>query len=101
MLRALFDQYRRHAAGNAPAGGYYIPRLEAMRRGIRPLGMRTLFWASAILFGFVWITAHSNWSVKKITAPLPRTAVSWSEPSAVHGAANLTPDEQNNIDIYK
>jgi S1-C subfamily serine protease len=62
--------------------------------------MRTLFWASAILFGFVWATSHSNWSVRKLTAPLVRTGVSWSAPSAVHGAA-LTPDEQNNIDIYK
>jgi S1-C subfamily serine protease len=63
--------------------------------------MRTLFWASAILFGFVWVTSHSNWNVKKLTAPIARTGASWSAPVAVHGAAALTPDEQNNIDIYK
>jgi S1-C subfamily serine protease len=62
--------------------------------------MRTLFWAFALAFGFVWVTSHSSWSVRKLTAPLLRTGVSWYEPSPVRGAG-LTPDEQNNIEIYK
>lgn len=64
------------------------------------MSMRTLFWAFALAFGFVWVTSHSSWSVRKLTAPLLRTGVSWYEPSPVRGAG-LTPDEQNNIEIYK
>jgi S1-C subfamily serine protease len=64
------------------------------------MSIRTLFWAFALAFGFIWVTSHSNWSVRRLTAPLLRTGVSWYEPKPVHGAA-LTPDEQNNIDIYK
>jgi S1-C subfamily serine protease len=64
------------------------------------MNIRTLFWAFALAFGFIWATSHSNWSVRKLTAPLLRTGVSWYEPKPVQGAA-LTPDEQNNIDIYK
>jgi S1-C subfamily serine protease len=64
------------------------------------MSIRTLFWAFALAFGFIWATSHSNWSVRRLTAPLLRTGVSWYEPKPVHGAA-LTPDEQNNIDIYK
>jgi S1-C subfamily serine protease len=64
------------------------------------VNIRALFWAFALAFGFIWATSHSNWSVRRLTAPLLRTGVSWYEPSPVHGAA-LTPDEQNNIDIYK
>jgi S1-C subfamily serine protease len=62
--------------------------------------VRTLFWAFALAFGFIWITSHPTWSVRSLTAPLARTGVSWYEPKAVQGAG-LTPDEQNNIDIYK
>ncbi|HMF77791.1 MAG TPA: trypsin-like peptidase domain-containing protein [Bryobacteraceae bacterium] len=61
---------------------------------------RTLLWAFAVAFGFVWVTSKANWSVRTLTAPLLRTGVSWSEPRPVQGAG-LTPDEQNNIDIYK
>ena len=61
---------------------------------------RILLWSvvfSAMLF---WLTARADWNLRTLTAPLLRDALQWSEPSAVHGAG-LTPEEQNNIDIYK
>jgi S1-C subfamily serine protease len=52
---------------------------------------------SATLF---WLTAGADWSLKTLPAPFLRHTLQWSEPAAVHGAG-LTPEEQNNIDIYK
>ncbi|MFL6462909.1 MAG: S1C family serine protease [Bryobacteraceae bacterium] len=61
---------------------------------------RILFFALALAFGFVWLTSRSNWSMGQLTAPLLRGASHWSEAASVHGAG-LSPEEQNNIDIYK
>lgn len=61
---------------------------------------RILFFAFLFVVGFVWFTSRSQWSVREVAAPLFRAGMKWSEPTAVHGAG-LTPEEQNNIDIYK
>lgn len=61
---------------------------------------RILLFASLLVVGFVWFTSRTEWSVREVTAPLFRAGMKWSEPTAVHGAG-LTPEEQNNIDIYK
>src|SRR3954466_913804 len=61
---------------------------------------RIFFFALVLTFGFVWVTSRSNSKLRQLTAPLLRDAVHWSEGSAVHGAG-LSPEEQNNIDIYK
>lgn len=61
---------------------------------------RIIFFALALAFGFVWLTSHSNWGMGQLTAPLLRGASHWSEAASVHGAG-LSPEEQNNIDIYK
>ena len=52
---------------------------------------------TALLF---WLTARAHWSFRELSAPVLRSALQWSEPGAVHGSG-LTPEEQNNIDIYK
>jgi S1-C subfamily serine protease len=52
---------------------------------------------SATLF---WLTARADWNLRSLTTPFLRHALQWSEPAAVH-SAGLTPEEQNNIDIYK
>jgi S1-C subfamily serine protease len=62
--------------------------------------IRILFFAFLFVLGFVWFTSRSQWSVREVAAPLFRAGMKWSEPAAVHGAG-LTPEEQNNIDIYK
>ena len=67
--------------------------------------MRTLIGAFLLAFSFIWLTSHSTWNVRSLTAPLFgsgvfRAGAKWTDPSPVHGAG-YTPDEQNNIDIYK
>jgi S1-C subfamily serine protease len=64
------------------------------------LRSRIILWAFALTLGFVWLTARANWSLRSVTAPLFRAGLKWSEPQTVRGAG-LSPDEQNNIDIYK
>lgn len=61
---------------------------------------RTLILAAALLSTFLWLTLRADWNVRALTAPLFRAGARWSEPQTVHGAG-LTPDEQNNIDIYR
>lgn len=61
---------------------------------------RTFLFALLITFAFVWLTSRASWSVRTLAAPLFRSGLNWSEPGTVRGAG-LSPDEQNNIDIYK
>ncbi len=61
---------------------------------------RPFLFALALTLFFVWVTSSANWSLHQIAAPLLRTASSWSDAVPVHGSG-LTPEEQNNIDIYK
>ncbi len=61
---------------------------------------RTFLLALIITFGFVWVTSRASWNLRSLAAPLFRTALKWSEPLPVR-SAGLTPEEQNNIDIYK
>jgi len=61
---------------------------------------RTFLLAMVFTCAFVWFTSSANWSARNLTAPLLGTALNWSEPTRVKGAG-LTPEEQNNIDIYK
>ncbi len=57
---------------------------------------RSLLFAAVLVGGFVYLTSRSQSPIREVfsTHELPN----WSAPVA---AANLTPDEQNNIDIYK
>ena len=61
---------------------------------------RTLLLAFVIASGFVWLTSRANWSVREVSAPLSRVGLRLPKATSVRGAG-LTPDEQNNIDIYK
>jgi len=61
---------------------------------------RSLLLALVVTFGFVWLTSHANWNARNLTDALFRVGLKWSDPAPVH-SAGLTPDEQNNIDIYK
>jgi S1-C subfamily serine protease len=62
--------------------------------------LRTLLLAFLITFTFVWLTSRASWDLRNLAAPMLRGALNWSGPETVRGAG-LTPDEQNNIDIYK
>ncbi len=61
---------------------------------------RTVLLAFLFTFVFVWFTSRANWGMREFTAPLFRAGLKWSEPISVHGAG-LSPEEQNNIEIYK
>ena len=61
---------------------------------------RTLLLAFVIASGFVWLTSRANWSVRDVSAPLSHVGFRLPKEISVRGAG-LTPDEQNNIDIYK
>jgi len=61
---------------------------------------RTVLLAFLFTFGFVWLTSRANWSIREVAAPLFRAGLKWSEPTPVHGAG-VSPEEQNNIEIYK
>ena len=62
--------------------------------------LRVFLWAFVIAIGFVLLTSRANWQIRKLASPLLRSDASWSESTPVH-SAGLSPDEQNNIDIYK
>ncbi len=64
--------------------------------------MRSRVSLLALLFAvlLVWFTSRANWSIRNLAAPLLRSASTWSDPTPVHGSG-LTPEEQNNIDVYK
>ncbi len=59
---------------------------------------RIVLWALALSIAFVWLTASAHWNLRQ--SPLLRAGLKWADPQPVQ-SAGLTPDEQNNIDIYK
>ena len=59
-----------------------------------------LFLLSLLLVSFFILVTRAHWSLRELSSPFLRHALQWSEPTEVHGAG-LTPDEQNNIDIYR
>ena len=61
---------------------------------------RIFIWSILFTTALFWLTTHTHWSLQRFTTPFFRHALQWSEPTSVRGAG-LTPEEQNNIDIYK
>ncbi|HUB78451.1 MAG TPA: trypsin-like peptidase domain-containing protein [Bryobacteraceae bacterium] len=57
--------------------------------------LRPLAWAMILVAGFVYITSVTHWNFSRVRS----IAGAWSEPAAA--APAYSPDEQNNIDIYK
>src|SRR3954454_23454437 len=62
--------------------------------------LRALFLGFLFVAAFLWVTGSAKWDVRRMASPLLHTALKWSEPTAVSGNGS-TPEEQNNIDIYK
>ena len=62
--------------------------------------LRALFLGFFFIAAFLWVTGSAKWDVRRMASPLLHTALKWSEPTAVRGNGS-TPEEQNNIDIYK
>ena len=62
--------------------------------------LRPILMAAVLVGGFVYLTSHSQWSLKKLTSPIRETGRIWSEPEVAQ-TAGFGADEQNNIDIYR
>ncbi len=61
--------------------------------------LRPFLWAAILVGAFVYITNVGHWNVSRL---LPQAAVNgryWDSPAAA--ASGFSPDEQNNIDVYK
>lgn len=62
--------------------------------------LRSLIWTLLLVAAFWFVTTRGNWNVRNLVQPISSRGRLWSEPVTAHGSG-FTPDEQNNIDIYK
>jgi S1-C subfamily serine protease len=63
--------------------------------------LRVLFITALLVGGFLYVTSKTDWGRHRILQPISNaTGPIWSGPSTVRGAS-LSPDEMNNIDIYR
>jgi len=62
---------------------------------------RSLLLTLTIAGGFWYVTSHGEWNIQRLVRPLSSNGKLWSDPVTAHGAGTFSPDEQNNIDIYK
>ena len=50
--------------------------------------------------GFVWVTSRTHLNLRSLAAPVMGRVALWTEPESARGAG-LSPDELNNIEVYK
>lgn len=63
--------------------------------------LRPFLWAAVITAAFLYVTSVAHWDVGRAFQPVRNVGRVWAEPTTAAGAGNFTPDEQNNIDIYR
>lgn len=63
--------------------------------------LRPFLWAAILAAAFLYVTSVANWDIVRVLQPVRGVAHSWSEPTSAATATGYSPDEQNNIDIYK
>jgi S1-C subfamily serine protease len=61
--------------------------------------LRPFLWAAILVAAFLYVTSVVHWNVSKFLPPVKSTGHLWEEPASA--ASGYSPDEQNNIDIYK
>lgn len=61
--------------------------------------LRPVFWAVVMVAAFLYVTSVGQWKVSKFLPPVKSNGHMWEEPASA--ASGFSPDEQNNIDIYK
>jgi len=61
---------------------------------------RSILLAVVLVGSFFWITNRSGWTIERLIRPMRDTGRAWSEPTKAH-TAGLTPEEENNIEIYR
>jgi len=63
--------------------------------------LRPFLWAAILAAAFLYVTSVANWDIGRVLQPVRNVTHSWSEPTSAATATGYSPDEQNNIDIYK
>jgi S1-C subfamily serine protease len=63
--------------------------------------LRPFLWAAVMAAGFLYITSVAHWDVGRVLQPVRNAGRVWAEPTSAATAGAYTPDEQNNIDIYR
>ncbi len=61
---------------------------------------RILIFSTLIVAAFVALTMRTDWGQRRLFREIRSTGVAWTEPDTAR-LAGLSPDELNNIDIYK
>ncbi|HXS93066.1 MAG TPA: trypsin-like peptidase domain-containing protein [Candidatus Limnocylindrales bacterium] len=61
--------------------------------------LRPVLWALVMVAAFLWATNAGHWRLAQFMPKAATDGRVWSEPASA--ASNFSPDEQNNIDIYK
>ena len=62
--------------------------------------MRPLIWAAVLVGGFWYLTSAAHWRVGRLWQPVKQAEQLWTSPSPAQ-TAGFTPEENNNIEIYK
>ncbi|MEO7144014.1 MAG: trypsin-like peptidase domain-containing protein [Bryobacteraceae bacterium] len=62
--------------------------------------LRTLLFAALLVGGFVYVTSHNDWSLRRMVSPVIGVGRLWTAPAEVR-TAGLQPEELNSIEIYK
>jgi putative serine protease PepD len=62
--------------------------------------IRVLYITALLVAGFLLLTSRTDWGQRRIIQPISQAGRYWSGPDVARGAG-LSPDELNNIDIYK
>src|SRR4029078_5722809 len=92
----LRHRYVRYKGGHVAADGGSLPIIA----GFENMRTRSFLWAIIMAAGFIYVTSHGDWSLRRIFQPFGPAARLWSSPE-VAGAAAFGADEQNNIDVYR
>ena len=61
--------------------------------------LRPFLWAAVLVAAFLYVTSMGRWNVSHFLPPVKSTGHMWEEPASA--ASGYSPDEQNNIDIYR
>jgi S1-C subfamily serine protease len=61
---------------------------------------RIMVITALLVSGFLLLTTKTDWGQRRVLNPVAGSAPLWSGPSSAH-ATGLSPDEMNNIEIYK
>lgn len=63
--------------------------------------LRPFIWAALMVAAFLYVTSVAHWDVTRAFQPVRNVSRLWTEPTAAATAGTYTPDEQNNIEIYR